>query len=282
MPMERAPRTKIAALLSDVDGTLVTKDKVLTESTARAVAALRANGIVFAVCSSRPPRGLRMLIEPLGITTPIIGFNGGVVATPALSPIEQHLLPSDLARRAVDFMAAAGARIWVFSGPDWLVDDISDPHVALEQRTVEFPPTVVTAFGAALDTAYKIVGVSDDPAGLARCETEARALFGDQATVARSQLYYLDITHRLANKGAAMQALSKRLAIATPAIAVIGDGSNDVAMFAQSGLSIAMGNAAPEVQKQAQYVTASCEDDGFAKAVERYVLGDQATREVRS
>jgi Cof subfamily protein (haloacid dehalogenase superfamily) len=271
--MECSPLAKISLLLSDVDGTLVTKDKILTEATKRAVAALRARNILFAICSARPPRGLRMLIEPLAITTPIIGFNGGILATPDLAVIEQHPVAPDVARRAVDFMAADGAQIWVFSGEDWLVRDLTSPRIELEERSVQFPPIVVAEFGRALDAAHKIVGVSNDFARLARCEAAAHALFGEVASVVRSQLYYLDITHPLANKGTALLTLAKLLAIPAAEIAVIGDGSNDVAMFTECGLSIAMGNAAPEVQQQAQFVTASNEDEGFAKAVERYLLG---------
>ncbi len=75
----RRPRpARIALLLSDVDGTLVTKGKVLTEASRRAVAALRAAGLRFAVTSSRPPAGLRMIVEPLGIDTPVAAFNAGI------------------------------------------------------------------------------------------------------------------------------------------------------------------------------------------------------------
>lgn len=269
----RPPAGKISALVSDVDGTLLTDDKVLTEATRSAVARLRTAGIAFAIVSSRPPRGLRMLIEPLAITTALAGFNGGVVATPALSVIEHHLLSPEIARRAVDLMTTHGLPVWVFSGQDWLVRDPGDPYVGLEERTVQFRPTVVEAFGRALDHVAKIVGVSNDFARLARCEAEIRAGLAGEATVARSQRYYLDITHPLANKGSAVVALSKLLAIPLEEIAVIGDGGNDVAMFERSGLSIAMGNASPEVRKEARFVTASNNEGGFALAVERYLLG---------
>jgi hydroxymethylpyrimidine pyrophosphatase-like HAD family hydrolase len=56
-------------------------------------------------------------------------------------------------------------------------------------------------------------------------------------------------------------------------VAVVGDGANDVAMFERSGLSIAMGNAAPQVQRAADRVTAPNNRDGFATAIERFVLG---------
>jgi Cof subfamily protein (haloacid dehalogenase superfamily) len=268
----RCPPTKISALVSDVDGTLVTDDKILTARAEAAVAELRASGIIFAVISSRPPRGLRMLLEPLTITTPVCGFNGGVIATPDLSVITEHLLSPEIARRVVDMLDVPQVEVWVFSGQDWLVRDAHGPYVGLEEHTVGFRPTVVETFGHTLDVAAKVVGVSKDFELLARCERDLRATLAGQATVARSQSYYLDITHPLANKGVALSELARLLDIPLAEIAVVGDGGNDVAMFARSGLSIAMGNARPEVQRAADFVTDSNRDDGFANAVERFIL----------
>jgi Cof subfamily protein (haloacid dehalogenase superfamily) len=268
----RFPSKKISALVSDVDGTLVTDDKILTARAQAAVAELRASGITFTIISSRPPRGLRMLLEPLGITTPVSGFNGGVITTPDLSVITEHLLSPDTARRALDILYARQVQVWVFSGQDWLVRDPEGPYVRLEEHTVGFRPTVVENFGHALDSAAKIVGVSKDFEHLARCEQDLRAL-ADRATVVRSQSYYLDITHPLANKGVALSELARLLAVPLADIAVIGDGGNDVAMFERSGLCIAMGNASPEVQRAADFVTDSNREDGFAKAIEWFVFG---------
>jgi len=138
---------------------------------------------------------------------------------------------------------------------------------------VGFPPTLVDNFGQSLDVAAKIVGVSKKFENLAQRERDVRAAFADQATVARSQSYYLDITHPLANKGVALSEIAKLLAVPLAEIAVIGDGGNDVAMFERSGLSIAMGNASSEVRQAADFVTDSNRDDGFANAVERFILG---------
>jgi len=266
---------KISALISDVDGTLVTDDKILTEATRAAVARLHAAGIVFAIISSRPPRGLRMLVEPLALTTPMAGFNGGVFVTPQLSQTREHLLAPATARRAVELITARGAQAWVFTVEDWLVRDPDGPYVKHEERTVQFPPVAVEDFGSNLERAGKIVAVSEDFDLLKELETEARALLGSEASVARSQPYYLDFTHPLANKGASLLEFSKLLAIPPAEIAVIGDGGNDVAMFEQGGLSIAMGNASPEVQAAADLVTRSNGEDGFARAVERFILREK-------
>ena len=142
-----------------------------------------------------------------------------------------------------------------------------------EERTVRFGPTVVEDFGSAIGGAAKIVGVSEDFALLAQREHDVRAALAGEATVARSQHYYLDVTHPLANKGAALAEMAKLMRVPLDEIAVIGDGANDVAMFERSGLSIAMGNASADVQGSADLVTDSNDNDGFANAIERFILG---------
>ena len=267
--------TEIRLFLADVDGTLVTEQKVLTERAQAAVARLHDNGIAFAITSGRPPRGMAMLIEPLRLQTPVAGFNGGVFTHPDLSIIEARTLPEAVARRAVEIIEAHGMDVWVYTGNDWLLRDDQAPHCAREQWTVKFPPKVVADFDDGLTKAAKIVGISDDHDLVQRCESDMRKAVGDTASAARSQPYYLDVTHPEANKGGVVAYLSRTLSIPAAQIATIGDMPNDVLMFEKSGLSIAMGNASDEVKKQATCVTDSYNDEGFANAIERYILGER-------
>jgi Cof subfamily protein (haloacid dehalogenase superfamily) len=271
--MTRRPGTvKISALLADVDGTLVTHEKVLTPRAQAAVRALRDGGIRFAITSGRPPRGMAMLVDPLQLDTPIAAFNGGIYVNPDLSAIEAHALPPNVARMAAEIIAAHGLDVWVYRGNDWLLRDPEAPHVAREQWTVKFPPQVVADVFDVLEGAVKIVGVSDDHERVKLCEAAAQGTLARLASAARSQPYYLDVTHLSANKGDVVEYLSRHLAIPRQEIATIGDMPNDVLMFHKSGLAIAMGNASREVQEAADVVTDSSDEDGFAKAVERFVL----------
>lgn len=273
MSRARALPFKCSAVISDVDGTLVTDDKRLTSRTRAAVGELCSSGIAFSIISSRPPLGLHMLIESLGLTTPTASFNGGIIAADHAIIIEHRLSPA-VARRAVDMLDTFGVQVWVFSGQDWLLRDRDGPYVRLEERTVRFRAKIVDDFGPLLDAAAKIVGVSTDFERLARCERDLRIALTNDAFVARSQPYYLDITHQLANKGAALSELAKLLNVPLAEIAVVGDGGNDVAMFERSGLSIAMGNAEPAVQRAADFVTDSNREEGFANAIARFILKD--------
>jgi len=262
----------VKLLIADVDGTLLTLDKVLTERAQSAARGLRQKGIRLAVTSGRPPRGMAMLVAPLALEEPLAGFNGGMFARPDLSILESHALDTGTASQAASRLKELGLEAWVYSGNDWFVRDAAGSHVAREASTVQFEPRVVESYDAVLGKVAKIVGVSDDYPRVRQADADLQRALGRCASVSRSQNYYLDITHPLANKAAVVDYHAARLGLAAQAICTIGDGPNDVLMFRKSGCSIAMGNAADEVKAEAKVVTDSCDDDGFAKAVERYLL----------
>lgn len=262
----------IAAVLADVDGTLVTKDKVLTPRAIHAVKELQERGVLFAVTSGRPPRGMTMLVEPLQMKGPMAAFNGGIVFLPDMTVVDERAIPADLAAAVIETIRAHGLYVWIYRSTEWYVTDPHAPHAEREARTVQFPPTVVPTYDDLLDRVVKIVGVSDDHDLVARCEAVVQQQFSSHVSASRSQPYYLDVTHPAANKGVVIQRLSNRFKIPLEQIATLGDQLNDVLMFKLSGLSIAMGNASEEVRRQATYVTASHEDEGFAKAIERIIL----------
>jgi Cof subfamily protein (haloacid dehalogenase superfamily) len=261
----------IRLFLADVDGTLVTHDKVLTNASIDAVRRLRAEGVLFAITSGRPPRGMAMFVEPLGLDTPIAAFNGGLLVDRDMNTLEEHLLPERLVVPIAELIGSFGLDVWLYRGPEWYVRDPNGAHVAREAWTNKFQPTVMTGLDGLTHGVAKIVGVSDDHQAMPRATTAAHDHFGDHVSAATSQAYYLDITHPDANKGAVAQNLARRYGLSAQEIATIGDMPNDVLMFAHSGLSIAMGNADPQVQRAARRTTDTNDDDGFATAVARFV-----------
>jgi Cof subfamily protein (haloacid dehalogenase superfamily) len=267
----------IRMVIADVDGTLVTQEKVLTKRAAEAVSRLGEAGIQFTVTSGRPPRGMAMLIDPLKLTQPLAAFNGGVLIKPDLKTVvDQKFLPVGVPEKVIEAIENHGLDVWLYTDIEWFVRDPNAPHVAREQWTVKFPPTVVKTFSGLLGRVAKIVGVSDDLERVAKCEKDVQQAGGSHISAARSQPYYLDVTHPQANKGEVVLSLSRLLNIPAAEIATLGDMPNDVLMFQKSGVSIAMGNASPEVQGAATYVTSTNEDEGFAKAIEKFILNTRA------
>src|SRR5258708_38395820 len=122
-------KPKISLVLADVDGTLVTEEKILTQRAQDAVKALHAAGIGFAITSGRPPLGMAMLFDALALDTPIAGFNGGLFVKRDLTILEQKTLPSDVARQAIELIRKHGLDAWVYSGNDSLITKPRSPHV---------------------------------------------------------------------------------------------------------------------------------------------------------
>ena len=262
----------ISAVLADIDGTLITNDKLLTERAIQAVRRLRERGVVFTICSSRSPRGMQRLVEPLRLTMPMAAFNGGAIILPDLSVLDERAIPDYVVPALVDAIEGHGLDVWIFTATDWYVRSRQSPRVDREVSTSQSEPTVVDRFDGVLGGVIKIVGVANDHDKVAACERELQKTFGTQITAARSQPYYLDVTHPTANKGTVIDRLARYLKIPVEAIATIGDQPTDVMMFKRSGLSIAMGNAPEDVRQQATHVTTSHDDEGFANAVDKYIL----------
>ena len=264
--------TPIRLFVSDVDGTLIRKDKSLGPPVIDAFARLRAAGVQTSLISARPLSGVRELAQKLGIDGPVGAFNGGSIVRPDGAVLVAERLAPDVARETLRRLRQDWTTVWVFADDRWHTTDTRNPHTASERITAAQEPIVVDTFDAVLDRVDKMVAVSDDHDRLAALERETQGALGDRATVARSQVYYLDVTAPKANKGDGLAAIAGAYGVPLEAVAVTGDGWNDVAMFDRAGLSIAVANAAPEVQARADEVAPPNTEDGVAVAIDRFVL----------
>ncbi len=265
-------RPPIRLLISDVDGTLVRKDKTLSDATVAAVKRLREAGVVFTLISARPLTGVMDILKKLEIDVVVGAYNGGTIAKPDGTIVSAARLDADTARSALKAFDLDWVTTWVFADGRWHTKSTDTPHNASEIVTAAQQPTVVDDFSPLMDRIDKIVAVSNEEPRLAELEAQTQQALKGRATVARSQTYYLDVTAPDANKGHGVTELAKALGVPLEQTAVVGDGQNDVFMFKVAGLSIAVDNASDEVKQAADHVTASNVDDGVAKAIDRYVL----------
>ncbi|HEX5095288.1 MAG TPA: HAD hydrolase family protein, partial [Acidimicrobiia bacterium] len=175
--------SSIRLLVSDIDGTLITPDKTLTDRTVDAVRRLHAAGILFAITSSRPPPGLAMYATPLQVTTPLGAYNGGAYCDPTtLQVLDHRAIPDAAVAPLVETIEAAGLQAWLYRGGAWLVRDVDAWHVQHEAEVVQFTPTEVADFGdlegADAADVVKVVGVGQDHDAVKRVESEIRAQLG--------------------------------------------------------------------------------------------------------
>ncbi|OTP74470.1 Cof-type HAD-IIB family hydrolase [Caballeronia sordidicola] len=261
--------SKVELVITDCDGTLLYTDKTLGEPAKEAVRNLSAAGVRFTVASSRPGKGMRTIVDTLGIKTPFAAFNGGKLVDPAgWKTMNAHWLARDAAEIALESLARDGIDAWVFIDDQWYITNPAGEYVPLERRTVGYDAVVVKRFeDIDLGSVEKIVASTSNAVLLESKEAEFAGTLKGRATAMRSQSYYLDITHPLANKGEGIRELAKLAGVALENVAVLGDMQNDVAMFDVAGVSIVMGQASAQVQANATFVSSTNDEDGFAGGV---------------
>jgi Cof subfamily protein (haloacid dehalogenase superfamily) len=264
--------TPIRLLISDIDGTLVRPDKSLAQPVVAAVHRLRAAGVQISLISARPLSGMLPIMKALGIEGPVGAFNGGTIAKPDGTVISAERLERTTTARALDLFDQAWVTPWLFADGRWFAKTTAAPHVPSERITAAQEPVIVSDFNGLLDRVDKLVAVSDDAERLAALEARTAAALGAHAAVARSQTYYLDVTAPQANKGAGVSAIAAAFQVPLANTAVIGDGGNDIRMFAVAGFSVAMANGSDPVRAAADATTASNADDGVAQAIDHLIL----------
>lgn len=262
----------IRMLVSDVDGTLVGKDKKLSAATIAAVARLRAAGVGFTIISARPMSGMKPLLGPLALDGDVAAFNGGIVFRQDGTIVSHVLIEETVARGVIELAAGSGVDTWVFADDRWYASDGDGPHTASERITSDQEPVVRRDMGDLLGRADKITFVSDDEPRLRALYERMHAAYGDAATIAQSQTYYLDVTALAANKGDGIAALASAIGVALEDTVAIGDQANDLPMLKRAGLSIAMGNAPEHVKAAAHETTRANDEDGVAHAIETIIL----------
>lgn len=267
----------IRLVICDIDGTIVRDDKTLSDVTIQALARARDAGIAVTLISARPASGLGAIVGDLGIEGAVGAFNGGTLFEAGGKVIEAHRLRPEDAREAVDRLDAAGVPVWVFADGLWLARSEDALHGDRERKAARLDPTIVQDFSPWYDRTDKVVGVSDDHPLVERMEREIGAALGETANVVRSQVYFLDVTARQANKGDGAAFLAEAHGVPLEETAAVGDMPNDIPMLERAGLGVAMGQADEAVRAAAGFVTASNEEDGVARFLDLLVEARQAS-----
>ena len=267
-----SPASHIRLVVTYMDGTLLTPEKQITPRSIETISALHAAGVPVCLVSSRPPAGIEMYLDAIGLTTPYGALNGASVFNADRSIHTQLTLPPDVISDTLDMFNVHHLDTWLFRGHDWLIKNSAGPYVATEKRVIRQEPVIVDNFAEHMSGIGKVTGSSTDYTMMHDQELEIGRLMEGRASVARSSQWYLDVTPLNANKGYALCKIAEMYGVAPHEVACIGDMNNDLPMFDKAGLAIAMGQTSPEVMAQAHYITASNSQEGWAEAMRTLVL----------
>ena len=257
---------KLVAL--DIDGTIRSPERGPSARTRGAIDAAITAGATVTVATGRMFRSAIASTAGLGLTSPIVSFQGAHIADPATGEVLWHRpLTEEMTRSALDALDGWGSEIMAYIGDDAYVN-ITSPWVEgyrdRNQGKVHVVGDLKTLAGRE-PTRLVAVGSEDD---VRRLERRLKATFDSRLHVTRSLPTFCEILHPDGGKHKALDWLGRHLGIRRDETLAFGNGYNDVDMLRWAGLGVAIGGAVPEVLEVADLVAPPLEEDGVAQVIE--------------
>lgn len=264
-------RSSVRLLAIDVDGTLLRSDGRLSQGVIQACRAAERAGCVVVLATARGPRMTSWIIQALDITAPTINYNGALIWNPLDSVAQFHepLSPELAGRiiaeaRSIDPQLMVAVEVldrWYTDRIDRQFDQLTDPDViAPLSRFLSDPVTRLTLLGMP-ELIQRILGSIREK----YWQKREVALFNPDPQV-------IQVTHRLVDKGIALQRVAQRMEADREQVMVIADADNDLGMMELAGLAVAVANATDQVKQLADVVVPSNDNQGVARAIHRYIL----------
>lgn len=256
-------------IAADIDGTLVDSRKELSAATEAAVRAAQDKGALFTISTGRTIQGLRKYIHLVSPGAPVVTYNGAIVLLPDTGEVlfEQGLEPA-AAEEIIRMGMEEGSSLTIWSRGR-LYSPRTDERVEKYRRIYDtecLPVTDAAALAAAGVT--KIMWL-DEPE---RTRRQQRDFEREGVSCLISEPGYLEFIDASVSKAVGLRKAAEYLGIGRGEIMALGDSYNDTDMLIWAGLGVAMGNAEAEVKEAADHVTSDNENDGAARAIERFIL----------
>ena len=265
---------KLIAL--DIDGTLMTPDKRITDENKAAIEAARAKGVRVVLVSGRPTSGMRGALDELGMTTDddyVLSFNASVVQqVESGNIVRSQILQGKDAKQIAALADLMGLHVHAFCAERGLVTPAHNEYTDLESR---INGELITLFDFEEfndDDAILKVMIIDKPEKLSAAIEKLPPELYEQFTILKSAPFFLEFLHKQSNKGIGVKALADYFSIPAEQVMCVGDAGNDCHMIKYAGLGVAMGNATDDIKEIADYVTLSNTESGVAKAIQKFVL----------
>ena len=266
---------KLIAL--DMDGTLFTSDKKITDRTKKAIAAAHAQGVKIVLASGRPLDGLHKPLAELNLISDneyVLCYNGALAVTAESGTIlSQCTLTGADCKRLFALAQQIGVHCHAFSTKQGLITNETSEYTAYEARLNEMTYTIINPQTDIADDEIIIkVMFIDPPEILNEAVKKVPDWVYEDFNAFNSSPFFFEITNKAVDKGAGLAQLAQRLNIRQEEVIACGDESNDYSMIKYAGLGVAMGNAIDKVKAAANYITDTNDNDGVAKVIEKFIL----------
>lgn len=264
----------IKLVATDLDDTLLNDEWKISRNNIEAVRLAVAKGVIVTLATGRMAASCRKYARELGLDVPIITYQGALIERGlGGETLYKKTVSSELAAEIVEILLKKGIHTQVFIGDRVFVQKAGKYSAAYSEMSgvtiEEFD--LLTLLEKEPEGPEKILCIGEEDV-LRQLYNEFKDIYSDRLHFTSSKPYYLDMLDKEVNKANALLALCRQFKIKPEEVMAIGDSLNDLEMLTFAGTSIAMGNAHPEVKKIADYITASNNEDGVARAIERFVL----------
>lgn len=266
--------TDVKLICCDIDGTLARDDKTISSTNIHWIQkAIQEASVRFTLVSGRPESGIKPFYEKIGISGLISCFNGGRLLDESGTVLDDHRVPHDVAMRIMDIWKNFKVDMVIFNGSDWYIQD-RDSYAYRSRRGIYLKDCITGDLRQMIQSfdSNKCFFLSEDPEVLRELENQIIQKIGLSEIVTHRSEDFLEVTARGYDKGTAVTALSRIYNIPISQIMAIGDEDNDVEMLKTAGISVAMANATASAKAAAKYMTDTNNDDGVAKAIQRFVF----------
>ncbi|MDY7040509.1 MAG: HAD family hydrolase [Chloroflexota bacterium] len=271
--MNTAHHQRYKLLASDLDGTLMGDDFVLSPRVKNAVSRAIERGVHVTLATGRGYAATLRYARELGITTPLICYQGGQIRDASSGEVIHNVTMSRaLAEQAINLAQERDWHLCLYVGDRVFLNDFLRPPEFYEQL-VSTDVHRVPDLTAALDghEPTKFIIIADEPQA-DRIEEQLRARMDGCLRVVRSHRLFVEGNPLQATKGRALARLAGLLGVDRGEVMAIGDQGNDDDMVSWAGLGVALGNAVTQVKAVADYIAPSVDEDGAAVAIERFLL----------
>ena len=263
-------KSRIRAVFSDVDGTLLNSGHRVTPRTAEWIRKLGEMDIPFVIVSARSPSGIYPIMKRNGFRSALIAYSGALIMDEDRNVLYNRQIPRELAAQIESFFISRKYDMsWcIYSVDDWISPDRRDPRIAREERIVEAQSREGTvedlAPGAGVNKFLCICA----PGTILEIEKEVKKNFPEVEAVKSSDIL-LEIMAKGISKADALERYCAHLGITPQETIAFGDNYNDVGMLEAAGISCVMGNAPEEILRRFPLHTADNDHDGIAEALEQ-------------
>lgn len=264
----------IKLLALDLDGTLLDQNQRISQKNIEAINKAKEKGINIVIATGRTNLGAENYFAQLGLQEFLISYNGALIQNMKENKILKHIpLPMDQTLRILDFVDKNNLYVNLYLNNTVYANKAGE-ELEYYKKIMDIEPVVIE--GSIDDflnkPSTKLLIIEKDLTEVEHILSNLKNSYANRLNITKSIEDCIDVMSKNVSKGNALSDLTRKLGIEPSEVAAVGDGDNDIDMIKFAGKSAAVANAENAIKENADYITASNDDDGVAEFIEKFIL----------